>query len=175
VAGEEDETEAPAKERTGRFGPLFGEVVHEAIGRALRDRSLAPDAAARLAARDFGLTEHLDEAAADVARAIGALRRAGLLRPPGPDLRLEYPVAGEGDGGTLLRGYVDLLSASARGMDLIDFKTDPPPRGPVAEAYPAYVEQVRIYDRLLAGRLPAGGRIRCGLLFTADGSLHWLP
>lgn len=51
------------------------------------------DAVLRLAGR-HGLSEHLDEAAADVARALEALRAAGLARVRGPDLRIEYAIAG---------------------------------------------------------------------------------
>ncbi len=43
-------------------------------------------------------------------RALAALEREGLRRVPGPDLRLEYPVAARRDG-TLLLGYVDLLAS----------------------------------------------------------------
>jgi hypothetical protein len=151
---------APATRRLGRFGPLFGETVHLAIGHALRS-GLAPGGAvarARLATR-----LDLHDAAADTARALDALAALGLHRRPGPDLRLEYPVAGRGENGTLLLGYIDLVGNTADGLVLVDFKTDTP--GP----YPAYLAQIRTYARLLGDR-----PVRAGLLFTADGSWSWL-
>jgi ATP-dependent helicase/nuclease subunit A len=118
--------------------------------------------------------EHVAEAAQDVARALGALEPEGLRRVPGPDLRLEYPLA-TGEGGLLLQGYVDLLAAGAGGVVVVDFKTDAPPPGFVADAYPAYVEQVREYGRILVKLgLAREGAVRCGLLFTADGGLRWV-
>jgi ATP-dependent helicase/nuclease subunit A len=79
------------------------------------------------------------------------------------------------DGGQLLGGYIDLVSAGDGRLDVIDFKTDAPPVGPVEHAYPAYASQVRLYRDLLATSGVAGSRhIRCGLLFTADGRIRWL-
>lgn len=57
----------------------------------------------------------------------------------------------------------------------MDFKTDTAPSGPEEQTYPKYASQVRIYGKLLetAGVLK-DGRLRCGLLFSADGSIRWL-
>jgi ATP-dependent helicase/nuclease subunit A len=169
---EDGEAAAPERYRPGRFGPQFGDTVHRAIGMVFREPKLAAEEAVRRAVRASGLAEHLDEAAADVARAVAALKREGLLRALGADLRLEYPVAGAGENGTLEVGYVDLISSDHTRIDLIDFKTDPPPSGGLAASYPAYVAQVRAYERLLAAADPAGKSMRAALLFTADGSLH---
>jgi ATP-dependent helicase/nuclease subunit A len=164
-----------AKPRVGRFGSLFGSVVHQAIGLLLRDGRLVPEEAVRRATQDTGLQEHLDEAVTDVARALEALRSEGLVRPAGPELRLEYPVAGAWQGGRLLSGYVDLVGATSDRLDVIDFKTDAPPAGPVEEAYREYAAQVRIYGRLLeAAGLRGVRQLRCGLLFTADGVIRWV-
>jgi ATP-dependent helicase/nuclease subunit A len=162
------------KERESRFGRIFGDTVHAAIGLALREPGLpVADAVARTA-RAVGLREHLAEAAADVGNALAALEREGLRRVPGDDLRLEYPVAAAGKG-TLLLGYVDLLAARDGGLVVVDFKTDAPPRGEVAVIYPAYVEQVRRYGQVLVKLgLAREGAVRCGLLFTADGGLRWI-
>jgi ATP-dependent exoDNAse (exonuclease V) beta subunit len=174
VEEEGDDVEAaPAeKHRPGRFGPRFGDTVHRAIGEVLREPSLAAQEAVRRAVRASGLAEHLDEAAADVARAVAVLKREGLLRALGADLRVEYPVAGAGENGTLAVGYVDLIGLNRDRIDLIDFKTDPPPSGALATSYPAYVAQLRSYERLLAAAGLAGKSVRAALLFTADGSLH---
>jgi ATP-dependent exoDNAse (exonuclease V) beta subunit len=90
-------------------------------------------------------------------------------------LHLEYPVAGSVEPQTLVSGFIDLLVDAPDGLCIIDFKTDPAPRGDVRQEYPAYVEQVRAYATLLAGSGAAGSAVaRVGLLFTADGGLHWV-
>jgi ATP-dependent helicase/nuclease subunit A len=170
---EEGTTVLPSKRREGRFGGLFGTTVHHAIGLVLRGAS--PAEAVTRAAGGTGLAEHLGEALADVERAIGALNAEGLVRPVGADLQVEYPVAGAREGGVLLGGYIDLVGASAERLDVIDFKTDQPPAGPVAHAYPQYVTQVRTYGRLLEAAGLRGARtLRCGLLFAADGQIRWV-
>ena len=109
-----------------------------------------------------------------MARALAALEREGLRRVPGDDLRLEYPIA-TGEAGKLLLGYLDLLAAKDGGVVVVDFKTDAPPKGMVADGYPAYVEQVREYGRILVKLgLARPGAVRCGLLFTADGGMRWV-
>jgi ATP-dependent helicase/nuclease subunit A len=164
------------KPREGRFGHLFGSVVHAAIGFLVRDPGLVLPEAVRRAAGLIGLAEHLDDAEADVARALTALRAEGLVGPVGPGLQLEYPIAGAADEATLLNGYIDLVGAVGDRLDIIDFKTDRPPAGEVAAVHPEYVAQVQSYARLLdlAGMTKAR-RVRCGLLFTADGLIRWVP
>ena len=163
------------KPHPGRFGNVFGTTVHEAIGRVLRDPALSASEAVARAALRTGLTEHVEEAAADVTRALQALRAEGLLRPLGPSLQIEYPIAAGADGGLLVGGYIDLLSATDACLDLIDFKTDQPPNGPVEVTYSTYLAQVQAYGRHLdAAELRGDRRFRCGLLFTADGSLRWI-
>jgi ATP-dependent helicase/nuclease subunit A len=165
-----------AKRRPSRFGPTFGDTVHRAIGLALADGTLAPDAAVARAARETALREHLDEAAADVRRALDALEAEGLRSAPGPMLRLEYPVAHAADG-KLLTGYVDLLAVRGGRPVVLDFKTDAPPGDePVETSHAAYVEQVRSYARILEALTVAPpGTVRCGLLFTAEGRVRWVP
>jgi len=186
---------APAL-RPARFGPVFGATVHQAVGLLLREPALGPAEAVRIAAAHTGLARAngraasppgapgeappdtaalLAQVAADVARARQALAAEGLARSPGPDLRLEYPVAGPGPAGTLIAGYADLVAVIGDRVDVLDFKTDPPPPGPVEAAYPEYVRQVRLYAELLeAAGLLSGRRLRCGLLFTGDGRIRWL-
>jgi ATP-dependent helicase/nuclease subunit A len=176
VAESEAEGEAGArlKEREGRFGRVFGDTVHLAIGVALREPSRAPPEAVALAALETGLAAHLAEAAQDVARALRALEAEGLRRPPGPDLRLEYPVAAARQG-TLLAGYLDLLAARGGETVVVDFKTDAPPRGELQASHPAYLEQVKSYGRILVELgVARQGAVRCGLLFTADGVMRWV-
>ena len=173
-AEREGEAGARREGRTSRFGRVFGDTVHLAIGLALRDAALAPGEAVARAASATGLAEHGAEAAEDVARALAALGKAGLRRTPGPDLRLEYPVAQARDG-RLLVGYVDLLAADGGGLVVVDFKTDAPPSGDVAATHPAYVEQVRSYARILEELgLAKAGTVRPALLFTAETELRWV-
>jgi ATP-dependent helicase/nuclease subunit A len=165
----------PPKQREGRYGGVFGSVVHAAIGVMLPSGRIAAQDAVRRVAGWYGLAEHLEEAAADVARALETLRMAGLARAPGRDLQIEYPIAGAWDGGLLLSGYIDLVAVTDGRVDVIDFKTDAPPHGPVEHAYPQYVGQVRAYGRLLgASGILQDRSIRCGLLFTADGEIRWV-
>jgi ATP-dependent helicase/nuclease subunit A len=177
LAEEGPAADSPAarKPRPGRFGPVFGAVVHEAIGLVLRDPGQTAGAAVRRAAERHSLTEHLEEAAADVVRAIDALRTEGLVRRPGSDLQLEYPIAAPRGSGLLLGGYIDLIGVTDGHVTVLDFKTDAPPAGPVEATYPAYVAQVSQYGRLIeATRLAPAGHARCGLLFAADGRIHWV-
>lgn len=198
----EGETVRPPR-RESRHGPVFGETVHLAIGHALREPGLSPGEAVARAAAATGLEGLRAEAEADVGRALAALEGAGLRRPPGPALRLEYPVAallaegpgleirperraadaahGRGGGPPAVRlvgGYVDLLVAEPEGgLAVVDFKTDAPPGAGAdpAATHPGYVEQVRLYARLLSDLGLAGaGRVRSGLLFTAEGSIRWV-
>jgi hypothetical protein len=61
------------------------------------------------------------------------------------------------------------------GFGTVDFKTDAPPRESGARSYPEYVAQVCAYGALLAACGAARDRaIRTGLLFSADGSIHWV-
>ena len=170
----EGEAGARWKDRESRFGNVFGETVHLAIGVALRNPEMeAAEAVARIA-RVTGLNEHVAEAAEDVGQALSTLEQNGLRRVPGPELRLEYPIAAR-KGGALLQGYIDLVALQDGQLVVVDFKTDAPPRGNVDESYAGYVEQVRDYGRILLELgLGKAGAVRCGLLFTGDGGLRWV-
>lgn len=168
----DEEAGRPRPERKSRFGPVFGETVHRAIGIALAEPALSPAAAVARAAAATRLSEMRSEAAEDVGRALAALADAGLRRAPGPDLQLEYPVA-FASGGKLLSGYVDLLAAEDGVVTVIDFKTDAPPKGDVHATHPAYVEQVRSYARILVD-LGIAREAKGGLLFTAEAAIRWL-
>ncbi len=171
-----DELEpASRKPRGGRFGSLFGQAVHHAIELMLRHEGLTTSQAVRRAAERVGLVEHLDDAVGDVARALEALRAERVTGPARPELRTEYPIAAAWKDGQLLGGFIDLVATVDDHLSVIDFKTDQPPAGSVEAAYPAYVSQVRTYGQLLeAAGVLAGRRLRCGLLFTADGVVRWV-
>jgi ATP-dependent helicase/nuclease subunit A len=168
----DDPDPMPRKDRTGRYGAVFGSTVHRALELVLT--KCAPDAAQAVqwAAREVGLEEHLPQAEADVTRTLAALESAGLLRG---QLELEYPIAGSLEPSTLLGGYIDLLVATEEELVVIDFKTDEPPAGDARKRYPGYVAQVGVYAKLLemAG-VAENRRLRQGLLFTGDGGLRWV-
>lgn len=151
--------------KKGRFGRVFGETVHLAIGLALRSATASD--AVRTASLRTGLTENLPEAIGDVTRALSTLAELGITGP----LELEYPVTGVAPGGQLVSGYVDLIAAVGATTLLLDFKTDvpSPPSMPVPQNY---ADQVTGYAAVLARTLAVS--IRPGLLYTADGTVRWL-
>jgi ATP-dependent helicase/nuclease subunit A len=152
-------------DRIGRFGPVFGETVHRAIGHAVRLRIDATEAVRR-AACATGLIEHHDEAVFDVARALKTLAEVLPRVEVGPQVRLEYPVCATSDD-SLVVGYIDLIATSADSALIIDFKTDVPPSSS-DEIPQAYRQQLKAYQALI------GRPSRAGLLFTADGVIRWL-
>jgi ATP-dependent helicase/nuclease subunit A len=166
---ERTEIRLPAR-RESRFGNVFGQTVHLALGLCLRDSALQPAKAVARAVKETGLSDHTAEAAGDVERTLATLRREGLATGT---LQIEYPVAGPGADGTLLVGYIDLLAVDAKRLRVIDFKTDAAPAGPAAVFYPGYAGQVRTYAALLAQAPKLRAlELQVALLFTADGSLH---
>jgi ATP-dependent exoDNAse (exonuclease V) beta subunit len=156
--------------KKGRFGTMFGETVHVAIGVALKHGKAAGEAVAA-AASLTGLSAHLPDAAEDTTRALAVLSDLGIAGT-GHRYALEYPIAGLTSSGDLVAGYVDLVAFVADGMVVLDFKTDVPPDD-VEGMPPRYVEQVRGYADALQRALHTGS-IRAGLLFTADGVIRWL-
>jgi ATP-dependent helicase/nuclease subunit A len=180
ISGEDEEDREPPrapKARTGRFGPVFGDTVHRAMGLVL-ERGLAAPAAVQRAALKTGLTEHLDEAVDDVERTVTCLREQGIVRS---EYRLEYPVAideGAPDGsGLLVVGSIDFLGVDGERLDVIDFKTDRAPQeGERAEeTHGEYVAQVAAYARMLERTgVSAGKKVRRGLLFTERGRVWWV-
>lgn len=173
LADEENRT-AIYNRRKGRFGSVFGETVHRAIGIVLRNPVVTPSEAIRRAALLTSLADHLGEAADDVSRAVETLRRERLIGDPSRVIHLEYPVASASDRGTLIVGYIDLVSAAEGRIDVIDFKTDDPPAAGFA-APAEYEAQVRAYAKLLVASAPLSVRtVRTGLLFTASGGCLWV-
>jgi len=158
---------APRARREGRFGPVFGETVHRAIGFILTGHLAEPSAAIEAARAWTGLDEYLDEARADVARTLEALRTRGLPTVAGDELVLEYPVAFATDG-HLVTGYIDYLAIRADQIWVIDFKTDAMGNsGPL----PAYEAQVVAYQGAV-NALAEARRVRAGLLYCGHGVLH---
>jgi ATP-dependent helicase/nuclease subunit A len=150
---------------------MFGAAVHRALQLVL-ERQLHPEAAVEIAAAGLRTVAERTEALADVKRTLAGLGADGLM---GHTLRLEYPVAGALSDETLLVGAIDLLAVSDDIVSIVDFKTDSPPRGAIEVSHSAYVEQIRTYASLLERSGAFEGRsVRCGLLFTAEGTLRWI-
>jgi len=163
----------PPRRNPGRYGPVFGDTVHRAIGLVLASAGSTEQAVAR-AARVTGLAEHLAEAAADVDRALSVLKSEGLTSAT--ELRVEYPIAGGTAEGDLLGGYIDLIAVDDQFVSVVDFKTDlSVATGSAEQSFPAYFLQLDGYMRLLR-QAGIGGprRIRAGLLFTDRGTLKWI-
>ena len=160
----------------GRFGRAFGAVVHRALELTLSGPPpLTPAAAVAVAMQEVQLDCQAAAAADDVWRALGALRTAGIIGQAGVDVATEYPLAVAQPNGTLLSGVIDLLARDTHTVWVIDFKTDPPFDGPLRGAHPAYARQLESYRAMLGAAGVVGRRaVRCGLLFTATGTLHWL-
>jgi ATP-dependent exoDNAse (exonuclease V) beta subunit len=145
--------------------------VHRAIGLTLTKKLTLPDAVVR-AARMTGLEQHIEEATADVGRALDALAREAV--DTAPVLRLEYPVAMVEEG-HLVSGYVDLIAVVDGVATVLDFKTDRAPVQPARLSHPEYSAQVDAYVRMLACTELSGiTRFRGGLLWTETGRVDWL-
>ena len=160
--------------KRGRFGVVFGSVVHAAIGKVLQGAVV--DDAVALASAQAGLRRHLTEVAADVHRTVSTLRALGV-EPEGRAYALEYPVAGLADDGALQAGYVDLVVDIGEVTLVIDFKTDlepdNDPDGGATGRAGAYARQVGGYARVIGGARP-GRRVRGGLLYTSSGGITWV-
>ncbi len=169
-AAEQFEPAQPAQ-REGRYGAAFGTTVHRALELLLSRQEPDEDCAVRRAAAESGYDD-VELVRNDVMNAVRILGDSGLLEHV---LQHEYPIAGSLEPETLVSGFIDLLAASESTITVIDYKTDAPPAAAVEQSYPGYVGQVRAYASLLrqAG-VGAGRGVRAALLFTGNGTLHWV-
>ncbi len=112
----------PPPERKSRYGRLFGDTVHHAIGLALRDPALAPGAAVARAAVGVGLDDHLAEATEDVVRALAALdeRRTALRARSDTPPRVPGRTVARGAAARRVRGPPRGERARPRGPGLQD-------------------------------------------------------
>jgi ATP-dependent helicase/nuclease subunit A len=168
------DSERLRKAESERFGATFGSVVHRALELLLDGCIGSAAMAVTLAAHEVGLGEHLEDAEADVLRAVEALRPLGVGRQ-GTTVTTEYPLAMAWNDGKLLTGFVDLLLLTDDSALVIDFKTDTPVAGPVRAAYPKYAAQLGLYGEILQTAGVVGRReLRVGVLLTASGEVRWL-
>ena len=168
-----EQTDKTIETRHGKLGPVFGLTVHKALELVLRGTSTPIPDVVRACAAFHGLTEHVDDAIADVQRGVDALEKAGLCGASVVKLHPEFSVSAPRGKEQLVVGIIDLAVETKDGLWLVDFKTDPAPKRPVNDQYPAYVEQVKLYaglieDLVAAKKIP----VRAVLLFTAMGALH---
>jgi len=173
VGDSADASELAQKVAGARFGPVFGTTVHRALDLLLSGSISDVPTALRLGADESQLSSHLDEAEADVRRALATLREQ-TLPSAGAEVATEYAIVGAWLDGQLLTGFIDLLIVDASTVTVIDFKTDAARPGALATTYPEYDAQLRLYGKLLDAAGVIGTRAwRCGLLFTATGELRW--
>lgn len=163
--------EREIRQLASRFGPAFGATVHAALSVILRGSRAGIENVVRACAAAHGLADHLDDAIEDVQRALDCLKKMGILKEKVyryPD----YPVALPDGQGRLITGYIDLVAYTPDCVWIIDFKTDPPPVGPLEVAYPAYKKQIELYKELMNKTMNLKKPIRAGLLFSANGSFE---
>jgi ATP-dependent exoDNAse (exonuclease V) beta subunit len=139
-----------------------------AIGVALRTGVSIAEAVAA-AVKRTGLLSNLDDAVGDVERTLSAIAEIGVT--VGADgYELEYPICGVNACGELAAGYIDLIVRKDAVISVLDFKTDEPS---VGNLNPKYVEQVNGYAAVVQSCWP-DVLVQRGLVFTADGAIHWL-
>ncbi len=179
---EDAEARRASKAEQSRYGRGFGIAVHRTLELVLSGAIPAIDEAVEVAIAETVLALPLAEGeplaklrasvASDVDRALLSLEDAGLRHLT---LATEVDVTLPAGEDLLLRGAIDLLAIGSDAAHVIDWKTDAPVAGPLASAYPAYAEQLRLYgDAVRASGFLAGRDLRAGLLLTATGELRWL-
>ncbi len=167
---DESSSERIRKAEKSRYGTAFGSTVHRALELGLGGARGTVADWVRCAAREHALEDNLEEAAADVDRALAVVRGFDST-----EMQVEYPVCMRGPNGTLLVGMIDLLIPRDGEIVVLDFKTDAPPApGTTLAAYPEYRRQLELYvDGLRATGLVGDRQMRTGLLFTGSGQVVW--
>ncbi|HEX9137808.1 MAG TPA: PD-(D/E)XK nuclease family protein, partial [Nitrospirota bacterium] len=167
----EREESAREKNLEGRFGPKFGQLVHEVLAAVVSGSKASVKQLVQAAASQIPGSDHLDEAIGDVERAIKTLQKIGILGD-GFHMQAEYPVVKADGKGHLLVGSVDLVALSPKEVWIIDYKTNSVSAELTTSPFPEYVRQLRTYAEMLkAGGLTGTRRVRQGLLFTATGQV----
>jgi ATP-dependent exoDNAse (exonuclease V) beta subunit len=159
------------KNREGRFGPEFGQLVHEVLAAVVSGSKVNVQQLVHAAVAQIPGCNHLDEAIGDVERALLSLRKTGILGN-GFQTESEYPVVMADGKGHLLVGSVDLVALSPKEIWIIDYKTNSVSADVTTSPYPEYVRQLRTYAGMLKAAGVLGSRqVRQGLLFTATGQI----
>jgi len=158
----------------GRFrrGDLIHRLLQLLPDLATNDR---PAAAARLLAREPGLTE--DQRSEIAAAALGVLSDERFAAVFGPGSRAEAAIAGRAPGlgpTGAVAGRVDRLLIEPDRVLVVDFKTNRPSPDRIEDADPAYLRQMAVYGAVLQSIFPER-RIEAALVWTDGPKLMAVP
>ncbi len=153
-----------------------GDLIHRLL-QLLPDFPAAAreDAAARLLARETGLTDA--QRAEIAAAALGVLNDAQFAAVFGPGSRAEAAIAGRAPGlgpTGAISGRVDRLLVQADRVLVVDFKTNRPSPDRIEDADPAYLRQMAVYAAVLQSIFPER-RIEAALVWTDGPKLMPVP
>ncbi|MCK8784309.1 UvrD-helicase domain-containing protein [Roseomonas sp. NAR14] len=172
------EAEPPAAAPHGGADPTGqrfrrGRVVH-ALLQHLPERAPAErEAAARRFLRRPGHGLPAAEQQEILAEVMALLEAPAIAAAFAPGSLAEAPVAGR-VGGVPVAGQVDRLAVSAGRVLVLDYKTNRPPPGTVAEVPPVYLRQMALYRAVLRQAFP-GRAVECALVWTYGARLMRLP
>ena len=163
----------PAREAAAKAALDRGRLVHRLLESL---PAIAPDdrrsAGARyLAAMANDWSEADRDALLDETLAILADPAFAAVFAPGS--RAEVEIAGEVEG-RLLSGRIDRMALTDAGVLLVDYKTNRPAPGGLADTPPTYVTQLALY-RLIVGRLYPGRTVSAAILWTERPALMAIP
>ncbi|HTX51457.1 MAG TPA: double-strand break repair helicase AddA [Caulobacteraceae bacterium] len=175
-----EDVRGPAPSPLSRLGGLGryrrGDIIHRLL-QLLPDVAPAgrANAAARLLAREFDLT---DEQRAEMAgAALAVLDDARFAAIFGPGSRAEIALAGAArrlPGGVAISGRVDRLLVTDERILVADFKTNRPAPDRIEDADIAYVRQMAVYWAVLQDIFPDRA-VEAALIWTDGPKLMPVP
>ena len=151
-----------------------GEIIHRLL-QLLPDVAPAEraNAAARLLAREVGLTD--DQRAEMAAAALAVLEDPQFAAVFGPGSRAEIALAGSApELRASISGRVDRLLVEADRVLVADFKTNRPAPAAIEDADPAYLRQMAVYWAVLRAIFPSR-RVEAALIWTDGPRLMPVP
>jgi ATP-dependent helicase/nuclease subunit A len=175
-----EEARAPAPSPLARMLGLGryrrGEIIHRLL-QLLPDiaTDARPAAAARLLAREPGLTD--EQRAEMAAAALAVLDDSRFAAVFGPGSRAEIALSGTAPGlpaGLAVSGRVDRLVVEPTRVLVADFKTNRPAPATIEAADGAYVRQMALYWALLGEVFP-GRQVEAALIWTDGPKLMPIP
>jgi len=157
--------------REGEHGVEWGEVLHQLLHLAMLEprADLEGAALALLAENGFG-PEHVEGALEIVRSVMGSDIWHRALRGSRRLTEVPFQVLAEAAGvPTLLRGAMDLVFEEEDGWVIVDYKTDLPAGGKVADLVSKYAPQVRLYSS--AWEACTGRKVKEAALYFARADL----